>query len=93
MAERFAARATGIRHVQVFNADQLTQALPEADVLVVSMMWRNQQVDIARKLKFIQSISAGVDQYDQRPAAGARQSASPALPASTPRRLPSTPWR
>ena len=65
MAERFAARATGIRHLQVFNADQLTQALPDADVLVVSMMWRNQQIDIARKLKFIQSISAGVDQYDQ----------------------------
>ena len=65
MAERFAARATGIRHVQVSNADQLTQALPDADVVVVSMMWRNQQIDIARKLKFIQSISAGVDQYDQ----------------------------
>ena len=65
MAERFAARATGIRHVQLFNPDQLTQQLPEADVLVVSMMWRNQQVDIARKLKFIQSISAGVDQYDR----------------------------
>ena len=65
MAERFAARASGIRHVQVFNPDQLTQQLPEADVLVVSMMWRNQQVDIARKLKFIQSISAGVDQYDR----------------------------
>ena len=64
MAERFAARATGIRHMQVFNADQLTQQLPAADVLVVSMMWRN-QVDIARKLKFIQSISAGVDQYDR----------------------------
>ena len=65
MADRFAARATGIRHVQVYNADQLTQALPDADVVVVSMMWRNQQIDIARKLKFIQSISAGVDQYDQ----------------------------
>ena len=65
MAERFAARATGIRHLQVSNADQLTQALPNAHVLVVSMMWRNQQIDIARNLKFIQSISAGVDQYDQ----------------------------
>ena len=65
MAERFAARATGIRHLQVSNADQLTQALPDAHVLVVSMMWRNQQIDIARNLKFIQSISAGVDQYDQ----------------------------
>jgi phosphoglycerate dehydrogenase-like enzyme len=65
MAERFAARGTGIRHLQVFNADQMTQALPDADVVVVSMMWRNQQIDIARKLKFIQSISAGVDQYDQ----------------------------
>jgi phosphoglycerate dehydrogenase-like enzyme len=65
MAERFAARGTGISHLQVFNADQMTQALPDADVVVVSMMWRNQQMDIARKLKFIQSISAGVDQYDQ----------------------------
>ena len=47
MAERFAARATGIRHLQVPTADQLTQALPDADVVVVSMMWKNQQIDLA----------------------------------------------
>ncbi|KAB2918537.1 MAG: D-2-hydroxyacid dehydrogenase [Hyphomicrobiaceae bacterium] len=63
MAERFAARATGIQHVQVRTAKELAAELPRADVLVVSMMWRNELADAAVKLRFIQSISAGVDHY------------------------------
>ncbi len=47
------------------SAEELAQHLPEADVLVVSMLWSNELAGIARKLKFIQSISAGVDQYDK----------------------------
>jgi D-2-hydroxyacid dehydrogenase (NADP+) len=65
MAERFAARGTGIAHVQVRTPDEFALRLPEADVVVVSMMWRNEYVPRASKLKFIQSISAGVDQYDK----------------------------
>ena len=40
-------------------------ALPEADVVVVSMMWKNDLAPQAKRLKFIQSISAGIDQYDR----------------------------
>jgi phosphoglycerate dehydrogenase-like enzyme len=65
MAERFAARSTGIRHFQVRSADELARRLPEADVVVVSMLWRNEFVAKAPRLKFVQSISAGVDQYDK----------------------------
>ena len=66
MAERFRLRNTGIAHVEVRTAEDLGRHLPEADVLVVSMMWKNELADIAKRLKFIQSISAGTDQYDKR---------------------------
>jgi len=65
LAERFALRNTGIDHVEVRSADQLALQLPEADVLVVSGLWKNELAALAGKLKFIQSISAGTDQYDQ----------------------------
>ena len=65
MAERFTVRDAGIAHVQVRTADELAKALPDADVLVVSMLWKNELAKIATKLKFIQSISSGVDWYDK----------------------------
>jgi len=65
MAERFARRATGIAHFEVRSFDELARRVPEADVLVVSMMWRNELAGAAGRLKFIQSISAGTDQYDK----------------------------
>ena len=66
MAARFAARGTGIAHFQVWKPEEMSARLPEADVVVVSMMWKNDQVPQAKRLKFIQSISAGIDQYDQK---------------------------
>ena len=66
MAARFAARGTGITHLQVQVPEDLAVRLPEADVLVVSQMWRNELLAGAANLKFIQSISAGVEQYDQQ---------------------------
>ncbi|HEU0159901.1 MAG TPA: D-2-hydroxyacid dehydrogenase [Hyphomicrobiaceae bacterium] len=65
MAERFAQRGTGIAHFQVHSLDELKARVPEAHVVVVSMMWRNELIAIARNLQFIQSISAGLDQYDR----------------------------
>ena len=65
MADRFALRNTGIAHVQARSADELSRHLPEADVLLVSMMWKNELAGSAKNLKFIQSISAGTDQYDK----------------------------
>ena len=65
MAERFALRDTGIRHFQVDSLDNLASRIGDADVVCVSMMWRNDLVARAPKLKFIQSISAGTDQYSR----------------------------
>lgn len=65
MAAIFAKRNTGINHFQVWTLDDLTHRLPEADLLVVSGFWRNHLLDHAPRLKFIQSIGAGVDQFDR----------------------------
>jgi phosphoglycerate dehydrogenase-like enzyme len=65
MAERFALRNTGIRHFQVNSLEELTVRIGDADVVSVSMLWRNNLVARAPRLKFIQSISAGTDQYSR----------------------------
>jgi len=65
MGERFALRNTGIRSFEVRSLDDLRARIGEADVLLVSGLWRNELIEIARKLRFIQSISAGIDQYDR----------------------------
>src|SRR5436190_36876 len=65
MAARFAARDTGIAHFQAWKPEDFAARLPEADVVVPSMMWKNDLAPRAKRLKFIQSISAGIDQYDK----------------------------
>jgi D-2-hydroxyacid dehydrogenase (NADP+) len=65
MAGRFAARRTGIAHTQVRALDDLAVQIPAAHAVCVSMMWKNDLVARAPKLAFIQSISAGTDQYDK----------------------------
>lgn len=60
---RFAKRETGIRSFQVWNRDELDARVGEADVLVISGLWRNDLVEKATKLRFIQSIGAGIDQF------------------------------
>ncbi len=61
--DRFALRQTGIRSVEVRNREDLDRAISNADVLVVSGLWRNDLVEAGKKLKFIQSIGAGTDQF------------------------------
>ena len=65
MADRFAARNTGIRHFEVRSLEELTVRIADADVVSCSMLWRNNLIARAPKLKFIQSISAGTDQYQR----------------------------
>src|SRR5947209_2875604 len=74
LADRFALRGTGIAHCQVATADELSARLDDCDVLCVSMLWRNELIARAPRLAFIQSISAGTDQYarDALAAAGIR---------------------
>ncbi|MBR0657783.1 D-2-hydroxyacid dehydrogenase [Neoroseomonas oryzicola] len=64
-ADRFALRNTGIRFIEVRSREELDAKVAEADVLVCSGMWRNDLPQIAPKLKFVQSASAGTDQYDR----------------------------
>lgn len=70
-SERYAQRGGKLKHFEVRSLDELEARLPEADVLLVSGMWRNHLAAKAPRLKFIQSISAGVDQYDKAVLAGA----------------------
>lgn len=63
LGPQFARRNTGINHFQVWNKDELDKRIGEADVLVVSGLWRNELAATAKKLRFIQSIGAGTDQF------------------------------
>jgi phosphoglycerate dehydrogenase-like enzyme len=63
LEQAFVARDTGIRHFQVRDGDDLAARLPEADVLVVSGLWRNALLEVAPRLRWIQSIGAGYDQF------------------------------
>jgi phosphoglycerate dehydrogenase-like enzyme len=65
MKNRFDARQTGIRNFEVRAYDELQKRIGEADVVVVSGMWKNDLIAHAPKLKFIQSISSGMDQYSR----------------------------
>jgi phosphoglycerate dehydrogenase-like enzyme len=63
--DRFALRGTGMRFIEVRDRAALDAAVGQADVLVCSGMWRNDLPAIAKKLRFVQSASAGTDQYDR----------------------------
>jgi phosphoglycerate dehydrogenase-like enzyme len=74
MGERFALRNTGLNSFEVRSLDELKARIAEADVLACSGLWRNEFIAQAPRLAFIQSISAGTDQYsrDALGAAGIR---------------------
>lgn len=65
MQERFQLRNTGIKSFEVRSLDELKARIGEADVLSVSGFWRNDFIAQASRLAFIQSISAGTDQYSK----------------------------
>jgi phosphoglycerate dehydrogenase-like enzyme len=69
--ERYAARGGSLRFIEMRTREELAARIGEVDVLLVSGFWRNELAAGARRLKFIQSISAGVDQYDRAVLAGA----------------------
>jgi phosphoglycerate dehydrogenase-like enzyme len=65
MQARFALREAGIASFEVRDRAELEAGIARADVLVVSGLWRNELAAMAPKLKFIQSIGAGTDQFDR----------------------------
>ncbi len=62
-AERLALRGTGLRCFEVRDRASLDARIGEADVLVISGLWRNELASVSSRLRFIQSVSAGTDQY------------------------------
>jgi phosphoglycerate dehydrogenase-like enzyme len=65
MKARFELRQTGIKNFQAWSYDDLVKRVGEADVVVASGMWKNDLIPHAGKLRFIQSISSGMDQYSK----------------------------
>jgi D-2-hydroxyacid dehydrogenase (NADP+) len=61
----FQKRGSKANSIVMRSLDELKARVAELDVLVVSMMWRNELIAAAPRLRFIQSISAGTDQYDK----------------------------
>lgn len=65
LQERFLPRNTGISSFNVKNPEDFARRVGDADVVVVSGLWKNDLLGKANKLKFIQSIGAGTDQFDR----------------------------
>jgi D-2-hydroxyacid dehydrogenase (NADP+) len=61
--ERFSDLGTGIGSFAVRDPETLEQRMGDADVLVISGLWKNSLLDRTKKLRFIQSIGAGTDQF------------------------------
>ena len=67
----FDALNTGIASFELREREALDARINAADVLVVSGMWHNGLIGLGTKLRFIQSIGSGTDQFD-KPALAAK---------------------
>ena len=65
LKERFLRREMSVGSFEVRTPDEFERRIGEADVVVVSGMWRNHLLDHTQRLRFIQSIGAGTDQFDR----------------------------
>lgn len=65
LQRQFKRRNAGVASFEVRSREELDKRIGEADVLVVSGLWRNELIDGAGKLRFIQSIGAGTDQFSR----------------------------
>ncbi len=65
LADRFAARGTGIQHFQTFTPEDTRARIGEGHVLVASGFWKNEFLDEAKSLQFVQVCAVGYDQFDQ----------------------------
>ena len=61
--ERFSALDTGINSFAVRDPESLEQRVGEADVLVISGLWQDGLLDRTQKLRYVQAIGAGTDQF------------------------------
>jgi phosphoglycerate dehydrogenase-like enzyme len=63
LQQRFKARCTDIGSFEVRSRVELDGRVAEADVLVVSGLWHDGLLANATRLRYIQSIGAGTDQF------------------------------
>ena len=63
LQERFAARRSGMSSFEVRDRAELDRRIGEADVLVVSGLWHDGLLEQASRLRYVQSIGAGTDQF------------------------------
>lgn len=63
MEERYAARNPDVKYFQTWTAEDTMDRIEDADVFVCSGFWDNALLAQATKLKYIQSIGAGYDQF------------------------------
>jgi phosphoglycerate dehydrogenase-like enzyme len=63
LQQRFLALDTGVNSFEVRDRETLERRIGEADVLVISGLWQSNLLEHATKLRFIQSIGAGTDQF------------------------------
>jgi len=65
MKATFDALGTGVANFEVRDKAALEARIGEADVLVISGLWDNGLIPLAGRLRFIQSIGSGTDQFDK----------------------------
>lgn len=64
LADRFALRETGIHHFQTWTLEDTLARIGEADVAVLSGLWRGELLEKTDRLRFIQVCAAGYNQFD-----------------------------
>ena len=65
LQQRVALRKLPIRSFGVRSREELDARIGEADVLVISGLWRDELTARARKLRFIQSVGTGTAHFDR----------------------------
>ena len=63
MASTFEKRDTGIKFCQAWTPEELDTCIGESEVLVVSGLWSDHLLKLSPKLRYIQSIGAGYEQF------------------------------
>jgi phosphoglycerate dehydrogenase-like enzyme len=63
VADALRRRAPDLTVIGAATREEAEARLPEVDIVCVSGFWRDAWLEQAPKLRFVQSISAGVDQY------------------------------
>lgn len=63
-ADTFGPRSDGISFFQTRTLDEALARVSEADILVISGLWRPEFLERADKLRFVQVLSVGYEQFD-----------------------------